>query len=411
MKPMLSLAIVGISSLGSVTPALSQDERPIPTVEHMFEAGEFAIFTCSGVFIAGREVEDIRQFEMTAADGTRFTVNGDAPEIIVDRDHKVVSVPFSKHLPPIRAGFREGLGCSVLPFGASVEAVKNLPTLSSPRPKYEKEDLAWPEGPITVPTDSQPYQTALDKVIDDVFVPGTYGEASRTIGVVVLHNGQVVAERYREGFGPNTQYRTWSTAKSLASAVVGAAVEDGILPKVKKRAPIPEWQSKDDPRRKITMENLLHMASGLESVNPERGSDTPAAYWTGIDIADDATSQKLIHEPGEVNHYANYDTLLLMRALKASLPDHQAYLDYPYQALFDKIGMHNTFAETDAYGNYVMSSQVYTTARDLSRFGQLYLNDGVWEGERILPKGWAEYSCTPAPAQKHDHYLYGAQWW
>lgn len=383
-------------------------------LETMFEAGYAAIFACSSQFIAGRSLEQITNLEITASDTEPHTVAGEPPKFSVDFENKTVSVPFSTGYPPIHAAFREGIGCSVLPWGADINAKDDLPTLSKKRPSYNRDDDQWPEtGPIKVAATLKSYAPALEKVVDRVFDPEIYGTGSRTIGVIVLHKGEVVAERYRDGFGPHTQYRTWSTAKSLASAVVGVAIHRGILPDPSTPVSIPEWSDTNDPRRAITLENLLQMASGLGTVVPDVGSATEAAYFAGINSAADATSRPLVHAPGTKFHYSNYDTLLLMRALKAAMGKPQKYLDFPYRRLFDKIGMHNTFAETDAYGNFVMSSQVYTNVRDLARFAYLYLQDGVWEGERILPKGWVRYSCTPttAEADLEDYIHYGAQWW
>ncbi|MEO0399409.1 MAG: serine hydrolase [Pseudomonadota bacterium] len=388
---------------------------PTPNLSALLEAGEIATFTCSGVFIAGRTLEQLKTLELTNADGSPYKVAGVVPEILIDDKQRTVAVSYSEFLPPMRAAFRDGLGCSVLPVGSGPNAGENLPKLSKKRPGYDKANTDWPKKGLLQPAKTpKPYQARLDSAIERTFRGEGHGPGARTIATLIVHKGEVVAERYRDGFGPHTQYRTWSTAKSLASAVIGAAIQDGVLPGVETTAPIPEWRDTNDPRADITLENLLHMASGLRSVVPDDGSNTPAAYWAGIDSAADAVSQPLIHKPGAHWHYANYDTLLLMRSLKAALGDDQKYRDYPYRRLFDRIGMHDTFAETDPYGNYVMSSQVYTNARDLARFATLFLNDGVWRGQRILPEGWADYSCTSTDAEPKPSWggvEYGAQWW
>ena len=151
------------------------------------------------------------------------------------------------------------------------------------------------------------------------------------------------------------------------------------------------------------------MSSGLES----QGANTFAAYWGGIDTAADAARSKLEVPPGTRWKYSNYDTLLLMKSAREVLPDLAAYLTFPRRELLNKIGMRHTFPETDPYGNFILSSQVYTTPRDLARFGLLYLHDGVWHGERILPEGWVEYTTTPAPArtQRQGEHGYGKQFW
>jgi CubicO group peptidase (beta-lactamase class C family) len=136
-------------------------------------------------------------------------------------------------------------------------------------------------------------------------------------------------------------------------------------------------------------------------------------YFAGQDVISAATTTHLVAEPGVRWKYANNDTLLLLRALRHALADDLRYLRYPYDELFHRIGMYNTWMETDYLGNFIGSSQVYTTARDLARFGLLYLNDGIWNGERLLPEGWTSYVARPAsslPARK-GRQGYGAQFW
>ena len=155
------------------------------------------------------------------------------------------------------------------------------------------------------------------------------------------------------------------------------------------------------------------MSSGLES----EGAWTLEAYWGGIDTGAAVARTHLEATPGKRWKYSNYDTLLLVRAMREVIGDDAAYLTFPHRALLHRIGMRDTVPELDPYGNFILSSQVYTTARDLARFGLLYQNDGVWNGERILPEGWVEFTAKPAPAtlllpEEHRAYAgYGAQFW
>ncbi|MEM1111206.1 MAG: serine hydrolase [Pseudomonadota bacterium] len=377
-------------------------------------AGYRAIFACSSTFISGRSLEQIEAFELTeSAFDLPIRVSKTFP-IAIDREMRTASVPFDPSRPPVRAGFREGIGCSLLPYGAPKSAVAKLPRLSKARPASDKGNDHWHDrGPLQAIPIEPDYADALASVVNGAFERDAYGEGVRTVGVVVIHRDHVVKEQYRDGFGPRIQYRTWSTAKSLTNAVIGVAIKDGVLPGVDSPALIPHWQTPADSRRTISLENLLHMASGLRTYyNEESGSRSFAAYWMGVDSAADAASLESLHPAGSVWHYSNYDTLLLLLSLKTALGDDQAYLDFPYERLFDRIGMHDTFAETDSAGNYLMSSQVYTTARDLARFGYLYLQDGIWGSERILPEGWVDYSCTATTAKGDKRsVMYGAQWW
>jgi CubicO group peptidase (beta-lactamase class C family) len=236
---------------------------------------------------------------------------------------------------------------------------------------------------------------ALEAAVEAAFDGETFGEGTKTIGVAIVYQGRLVAERYRPGFGPFTQYRTWSVAKTITNALIGILVGEGKLD-VKAPAPIPEWQSPGDPRQRITIEHLLHMSSGLQA----EGSEAYSVYFDGGTVTEALQRAQLEAEPGSLWRYANRDALALMRAARQVLGDDRQYLTFPRRALLNKIGMRSTIPEVDAGGNFILSSQVWTTARDLARFGLLYLNDGVWNGERILPPGWVQYSIAPAPKRK-----------
>jgi CubicO group peptidase (beta-lactamase class C family) len=119
----------------------------------------------------------------------------------------------------------------------------------------------------------------------------------------------------------------------------------------------------------------------------------------------------LFREPGTFWDYENYDSLLGVYAMKRALGDERTYLEFPRRALFDRIGMRNTLASTDRFGDFIFSSQVYTNARDLARFGLLYLNGGVWNGERLISEEWIDFVRTPAPATNNAGNQYGGQFW
>ncbi|MFO8055954.1 MAG: serine hydrolase [bacterium] len=362
-------------------------------------AGYKAGFTCSGVFIADRGLADIKSEELRGGDPTVFLV----PEARIDHESRAVRVPYSLFMPPRLAVYHDGFGCVLLPPGSTMEDKDMLPEVNIPEQGGEPSEIAWPDGDLTRETafPQEVNRAKLDKAVEEAFTGLKY-KPHQTLGVVVVYRGRIIAERYAEGWGMHTQYRTWSTAKSITNAMVGIMVKKGKLD-VKQKAPIPEW--KDDPRQEITIENLLHMSSGLKS----KGALTREAYWGGINTARAIVKSKLEAEPGTRWKYSNFDTLLLMLSIKNVLANNEKFWKLPHKELFNKIGMRDTYAEIDPYGNYILSSQVYTTPRDLARFGLLYLNNGVWNGERILPKGWVEYTVQPAPAKEDKGY--GAQFW
>ncbi|MEG2498331.1 serine hydrolase, partial [Brevundimonas sp.] len=192
-------------------------------------------------------------------------------------------------------------------------------------------------------------------------------------------------------------------AKSIAGTLIGAAVQRGEV-KVSDRADIANWQVAGDPRAAITIESLMRMSSGLTS--DTAGNRTDALYFGGTTADEQAAGWPLLHPVGSTYRYANNDTLLAVMAIAKGFEAH------PPAAFFDRLGMTRTYAETDWRGNYILSSQVWTTARDLSRLGQLYLNDGVWEGERILPQGWGRFVSIPSgPQPPTGNFGYGATFW
>ena len=367
-------------------------------------AGYKAAFTCSAHFNAGRSVEQIAGDELHRILPTFGEAMPEMPDAIIDEENKRVSVKFSDAFPPRIAQWRPHLGCVQLPNGTSEDFADDVP--------YAKvkmtRDLVRPLA------EDLSDDATLATVIDAAFDRNTYGDGNETTATLILKDGVIIAEQYRDGFDQNTSQRTWSVAKSIAASVIGAAVEKGHID-VDDPAGLATWSSDGDPRADITLENLLNMASGLD--NGPAGNRTDHIYFGGGRVIDHAATRRLIVEPGTRWYYANNDTMLAMRALRERMNDDKEFLAFPFEALLHRIGMRNTYLETDWNGDFILSSQVWTTARDLARLGTLYLNDGVWEGKRILPAGWGEYVSQPAKAQPGPRANgdpnpgYGAQWW
>jgi len=169
-----------------------------------------------------------------------------------------------------------------------------------------------------------------------------------------------------------------------------------------------------DPRNEITLRHVLQMSSRLDPVDNqgmEYVTGSGVAYWAGASSIQGARRRALVREPGTYYDYENYDTLLAVLAMKNALGDDETYHEFPRRALFDKIGMRNTLASADRFHDFILSSQVYTSARDLARFGLLYAQGGIWNGERLISEDWIEFIKTPAPATADRGNFYGAQWW
>ena len=156
------------------------------------------------------------------------------------------------------------------------------------------------------------------------------------------------------------------------------------------------------------------MSSGLypvDSFGMEYATGSGLAYWAGASSTEGMRNRGLIREPGTFWDYENYDTLLAVYALKRTFKTDTDYLRHPHTALFEPLGMTSTLPSTDRFGDFIFSSQVYTNARDLARFGMLYLQNGVWQGKRLLSEDWIKFVRTPAPASDVRGNDYGGQWW
>ena len=389
---------VGLAAISA--PPLGAQESEHPLTEAAYAAGYKAAFTCSATFNAGKSSADIAAGELTGIyPGYRRLMRA-LPDADVDQNAFMVSVSYRDDLPPRLAVWRPFLGCSLLPPLSSIEAKVTLPSLAD-EPTYADPD--YPENAGR--------NDRLETVLDKAFAaPGLgYGTGARTSAVLIATPDAILAERYGMGHTARTSQRTWSVAKSLAVTVIGAAVQDGLLD-IEAPTGLAEWQGTYDPRRAISIENLLHMASGLDS--NRTGSRTDRLYVGGGSVDQTSVQNVLEARPGTRWKYANNDTLLAVRALREAIADDQAYHAYPFTSLLGPLGMRYTVPETDSRGNFILSSQVWTTARDLMQVGRLYLADGVFGGKRILPEGWAAYVGTAnGPQPSSGTPGYGAQWW
>jgi len=400
---LLLAAALGVANLGATPyqrPAgIADDSEPL------IVAGYRALFTCSAHFIAGRPLEDIRKVELVDVAEPGF------PDPVIDLQRRIVTAADARGTIVRIAAFRDSMGCTLLPPHWTMSDVPRLPNVSYPPPP-DVSKISFPAGDaVALPRSGvDAGHLALTGVLERAFDGATYGNQPGvvTTSVLITKNGKLIAERYRPGFGIHSGYRTWSTAKSISAALIGIATRDGIL-NIDDAASIPEWRYPGDPRQAITYKHLMRMSSGLFS----GGSNTDAIYFGGQDVISAATTTPLEAEPGTRWKYANNDTLLLLRALRDRLGNDLDYLRFPYDKLLHPLGMYHTRMEIDHLGNFIGSSQTYTTARDLMRFGLLLANDGVWKSKRLLPEGWVHFSATPAPtrAPQKDQWGYGAQFW
>ncbi|MBR6458122.1 MAG: serine hydrolase [Bacteroidales bacterium] len=223
---------------------------------------------------------------------------------------------------------------------------------------------------------------------------------------IVLKDGKMVAERYGDGITPHTQLLSWSMGKSFTNALVGIMAGDGLVD-IYAPTGIPEWQN--DERAKITLSDLMQMQSGLEW-NEDYGnrSDVNLMLHREQDMGLYAINKPLEHEPGTFWYYSSGSTNIVMRYLRSKFASNDEFLQYIHDRLFEPLGIRGAHFEPDMTGTPVGSSYLYVTARDYARFAQMFLDDGVVEGERILPEGWVDYTRTPASASEGG---YGAFFW
>jgi hypothetical protein len=380
-----------------------------------YAAGYVASFTCSATFNGGKSWSQIQAQELHGiypliADRVKEL----EPEI--DKDARNVQVQYRNDMPPRISVWRPALGCVDLPVGATLAAADHIAGVDlssddknrraaddSGKPWNEHTDLNGASG-----------VAALEEVVERAF-SREYGEGARTTAVLIATPETILSEQYKEGFTPTTSQRTWSVAKSIGASVIGAAVQQKLI-STDDTDLLQDWSHPADPRATISLEHLLQMSSGLDS--NQAGNRTDRVYMGGGLVADTAVGAALERAPGERWKYANNDTMLALRALRERFDTVEDYLAFPFEQLLNKIGMHHTHLETDWQGDFILSSQVWTTPRDLARLGLLYLQNGQWNGEQILPQNWLEYVSTPAPAQPESPNSagsavpgYGAQWW
>jgi CubicO group peptidase (beta-lactamase class C family) len=297
---------------------------------------------------------------------------------------------------------RPGLGCTLLAGkGPFVTSAANMPPSERLDP-----DQPWPLGE-TVTTQNSP---ALEAVLDKWFQDPDPANPRRTRAILVVKDGQIIAERYGQGFSKDTLFQSWSMAKSVTNALLGVLVQQGKLD-IHAPASVPEWQSADDPRRVITVDQLMRTSSGLQFTEDygDLSTGVTQMLYNQSDMAAYAASEPLAAAPDTVWSYSSGTANILSRIIRDTLGGSVTdYWAFPQAALFHRIAMNSATLEPDASGTFVGSSYMYATARDWARFGLLFAQDGLWNGERILPEGWVDYSRTPTP---HSSGQYGAMWW
>lgn len=364
--------------------------------------GYIAKVTCSQVFVGGlsRRAAIAELPDLAVARLIRTTVD-------IPRGRVRASVPL---LASRVALHHPGLGCTLVPpRGRMVALPDEMPARLPVGPG--EATTAWPYGELVepvVPTDVD--AALLESALARAFAEPRDDARRNTRAVIVARGGRIIAERYAEGFGPGTRFPGWSMTKSVGSALVGVLVGDGRLA-LDATDLFAAWHDAEDGRRAITLRHLLWMSDGLahfEDYGP--AGDATRLLFGAADIFRAAAATPVRHAPGTNWYYASAASNLIAQVVRDTVGGTLAdYLEFPRRVLFGRIGMRSATMEPDPAGLLVASSFMYATARDWARFGQLYLNDGLWGDARILPEGWVRFSVTPAPTAPLGEY--GAQWW
>jgi len=273
-----------------------------------------------------------------------------------------------------------------------------------PEPCYNKDTISWPMGDLIPDSITGVNRKALASVSRKLVDEDGYG--GNVFAFMVLHKGIPVAEAYKPQFNKDTRFLSWSMAKSVMNALTGVLVkEDGI--DINKPTGLEEW--KNDERSKITLNDLMQMQSGLEW-NEDYGSrsDVNVMLFCRPDMAAYVRDQKPESPAGTKWVYSSGSSNVVSHIIRKHIGNDQVYYAFPYTHLFNKIGITDAILEVDPSGTFIGSSYLYATARDYSRFALLYLQDGVFNGVRILPEGWVKYTREPAKASNGE---YGSLFW
>jgi CubicO group peptidase (beta-lactamase class C family) len=294
--------------------------------------------------------------------------------------------------------FGAALAAIVLAVAVPAEPLIPFPPQS---PGVPYPTIEWPEAKVS----------AVEAIVERTFTGTQPAALERLRAVVVIHRGQLVAERYSLGITRDTRLQSWSMAKSFLHAGLGLAIDDRrIDPDT--RAPVPEWQNANDPRRPITIRQLAQMTDGLDFREDYGDADAEVMqmlFGDGRgDVGRAAAQAKLRAEPGTRWSYSSGSANILSRILRDRLGGREAYRTFLHDKLFAPLGIKSAVPEFDASGTWIASSYVHATARDFARFGLLYLRGGMWEGRQLIPAAWANAARTPTAASNG---YYGALFW
>jgi len=391
---------------------LNTPYEPVPGSALEHHTSGYAKTMCSAVFITGLDpevaAESVGYFTGPYAERRRVG------KPVVDRAKKEVRISIPDG-PTLTARYFGSQGCVTLPPGRDelfyqpVAVRPNLP---------DAKTTPWPMGD-RLPGDPLPGgvdEAKLKQAIDAAFQPAE----GLTSAFVVTHRGRLIGERYMDGISSSTPLESWSMGKSVTATMMGILIQQGAYT-LDQPAPIPEWQGPGDPRQQIRIQDILRMSSGIRIISPsDPGYDPNGPYpdhlylYTGrVDSFKYAATRPQQWPPNTVGRYRNTDPVLTNYLIRLAVEKRGGdYLSFPQRNLWDRIGVRTMVMETDPYGNFLTQGYELMSGRDWARLGNLYLQDGVWNGQRILPEGFVKFVSTIAPAWEADkRMIYGGFFW
>ena len=391
---------------------LDTEYNPPPGEALHHQTAGFAKILCSGVFITGLDAADaaanVGGF-ISPFDERRHVV-----DTVVDYEQELVALTLPDGVTRTAKRY-ENQGC--VAHGIGEDSVHFVPTTVE-RNLPPAATTPWPMGDVLSDA-SWPSEIDMEKVEEALDIGFGPAEA-RTLGLVVTYKGRILGERYGEGIDIHTPLESWSMTKSLTGTLMGVLIQQGTY-ELWQPAPVPEWQEPGDPRQEIRIGDIMRMSSGIKinaPSDPDYDRDIYAdhyyLYTATSNSYEWAATRPQEWPPNTIGRYRNTDPVLTSYLIRLGVEGRgQDYHSFPQHDLFDKIGIRDGLIETDPQGNFLGQGLAFMPARDWARLGNLYLQDGVWDGERILPEGYVEYASTLAPTWVSDGRLQygGAFFW
>ncbi len=273
---------------------------------------------------------------------------------------------------------------------------------------HGQDDMMWPTEAWATST---PEAQGMDSQAIAGYLSALTGPGLNVDSLMIVRHGHVVAEAYYAPSTPDTKFSLWSGTKSVTSALVGIAVEQGYIESIDAPVlsffPDREAANLDDQKAAMTLRNLLTMGSGFACSEPE-GTDTAEAMMASDDWVQFALDAPMASMPGGQWRYCNTNFFLVSAILEAATG--QSALDFARANLFEPLGISDVAWAATPTGGNGGAAGLQLSLRDWAKFGYLYLRGGEWDGAQVVPADWATDSLTSQISTPFG-VGYGYGWW